>query len=66
MILIFNAVQKIRYIPVFHFSTIPIVSEANNLIKEDVAMATEAQEQGLQQKAKESIITLNKAAAIHI
>ena len=29
-------------------------------------MATEAQEQGLQQKAKEAIITLNKAAAIQI
>jgi trimethylamine corrinoid protein len=35
-------------------------------MKEDAAMAAEVQEQGLQQKAKEAIITLDKAAAIQI
>ena len=34
--------------------------------KEGVSMVTDAQEQALQQKAKEAIITLNKAAAIQI
>jgi trimethylamine corrinoid protein len=35
-------------------------------MKEDVAMVTDAQELDLQQKAKEAIVTLNKAAAIQI
>jgi trimethylamine corrinoid protein len=35
-------------------------------MKEDVAMVTDAQELGLQQKAKEAIIALNRGAAIQI
>jgi trimethylamine corrinoid protein len=42
------------------------VRETNNLIKENVAMAAETRQQGLQEKAKEAIITLNKVAAIQI
>ncbi|MGD8304688.1 MAG: cobalamin-dependent protein [Desulfobacterales bacterium] len=36
------------------------------MIKENVAMAAETRQQGLQEKAKEAIITLNKVAAIQI